>query len=437
MALNFGMMQPANISGQMLAGQQQAQQNQLAQQQLKQSEMQTQQSTMQMEQMQRDRDALGKLQAQFVANGKSPDLEANADAMMASGIQHYVDVGMQIKQKLQQQKQFAEIMGGGTPAPVAPAMPANALAPPSSESAAPTAPVNALAPMQAAPVDQAALLQQRINQAYALNSPQSLAWAKSMEGLRQQQMTAATAEAGRKVTERGQDIGASTAKAGQESVAATAKAGQGITLRGQNLTNQRAIDTLAQGKIPTGYRAVAGGGVEPIPGGPASGDKPLNESQGSATAYGMRMQEANKTLTDLEKRGETDTGVISGVVGGVAGMVPLIGDKLQGATGSLFNALPGIMGGLSADQQQVVQSRINFITAQLRKESGASIAPSEFATAEKLYFPKPGDTQAVIDAKAKTRKTAIEAMKVQAGPGAKHISTGGGSTTATDPLGLR
>ena len=238
--------------------------------------------------------------------------------------------------------------------------------------------------------------------------------------------TAESAKLGRLTTERGQDL-----------TAATAKAGQGITLRGQNLTNQRAIETLAQGKVPTGYRAVAGGGVEPIPGGPAAGEKPLTESQGNATAYGMRMQEANKMLTDLEKSGATDTGLISGVAGGVAGMVPLIGDKLQGATGSLFNALPRIMGGLSAEQQQVMQARINFITAQLRKESGASIAPSEFATAEKLYFPKPGDTQAVIDTKAKTRRTAIEAMKIQAGPGGKNINTGGTSSTATDPLGLR
>jgi len=249
--------------------------------------------------------------------------------------------------------------------------------------------------------------------------------------------TAESARLGRLTTERGQDIGAATAKAGQESVAATAKAGQGVTMRGQNLTNQRAIDLLAQGKVPTGYRVVAGGSVEPIPGGPASGDKALTESQGNATAYGMRMQEANKTLNDLEGKGEKNTGVISGAVGGLAGMVPLIGDKLQGATGSLFNALPEIMGGLSPEQQQVAQARINFITAQLRKESGASIAPSEFITAEKMYFPKPGDTQAVIDAKAKTRKTAIEAMKVQAGPGAKHINTGDSATTATDPLGLR
>lgn len=161
MALNFGMMQPANISGQMLAGQQQAQQNQLAQQQLKQSEMQTQQSTMQMEQMQRDRDALGKLQAQFVANGKSPDLEANADAMMASGIQHYVDVGMQIKQKLQQQKQFAEIMGSGTSAP---AMPANALAPPNTGGAA-----NVMD------------LQRKRNQLLSMGTPQGIAAAKALD----------------------------------------------------------------------------------------------------------------------------------------------------------------------------------------------------------------------------------------------------------------
>lgn len=161
MALNFGMMQPANISGQMLAGQQQAQQNQLAQQQLKQSEMQTQQSTMQMEQMQRDRDALGKLQAQFVANGQSPDLEANADAMMASGIQHYVDVGMQIKQKLQQQKQFAEIMGSGTSAP---AMPANALAPPNTGGAA-----NVMD------------LQRKRNQLLSMGTPQGIAAAKALD----------------------------------------------------------------------------------------------------------------------------------------------------------------------------------------------------------------------------------------------------------------
>jgi hypothetical protein len=164
----------------------------------------------------------------------------------------------------------------------------------------------------------------------------------------------------------------------------------------------------------------------------------LTESQGNATAYGMRMKEANAILEPLEKAGKTNTGLISGTVGGVVGLVPLIGDKLEGATGSLFNSLPQILGGLSPEQQQVAQARINFITALLRKESGAAIGASEFATAEKNYFPKPGDDASTIAQKQQARKTAIRAMEIQAGPGAKQMGGTSGlpGATANNPLGL-
>ena len=147
----------------------------------------------------------------------------------------------------------------------------------------------------------------------------------------------------------------------------------------------------------------------------------LTESQGNATAYGMRMKEANSILNPLEKAGVKNTGLISGVVGSTLGVVPYLGDKLEGMSGSVFNALPQILGGLSPEQQQVAQARINFITAVLRKESGASISPSEFVTAEKNYFPKPGDDQTVVAQKQKARDLAIKSMGIQAGPGAKHI----------------
>ena len=170
----------------------------------------------------------------------------------------------------------------------------------------------------------------------------------------------------------------------------------------------------------------------------------LTESQGNATAYGMRMREANAILEPLEKAGKTDTGVIKGVVGGTLGLVPFIGDKLEDASGSIFNALPRVLGGLSPEQQQVMQARINFITAILRKESGAAIGANEFATAEKNYFPKPGDDAAAIAQKQQARRTAIRAMEIQAGPGAKQM--GGAGTmpgvgaipgaSATNPLGL-
>ena len=164
----------------------------------------------------------------------------------------------------------------------------------------------------------------------------------------------------------------------------------------------------------------------------------LTESQGNATAYGMRMKEANAILEPLERAGKTNTGLIKGVVGGTVGLIPLLGEKLEDVSGSVFNALPGILGGLSPEQQQVAQARINFITAILRKESGAAIGANEFATAEKNYFPKPGDDAATIAQKQQARKTAIRAMEIQAGPGARQMGGGGGvpGSSANNPLGL-
>ena len=170
----------------------------------------------------------------------------------------------------------------------------------------------------------------------------------------------------------------------------------------------------------------------------------LTESQGNATAYGMRMREANEILEPLEKAGKTNTGLIKGVVGGTVGLIPLIGDKLEDVSGSVFNALPQVLGGLSPAQQKVAQARINFITAILRKESGAAIGRDEFATAEKNYFPKPGDDDAAIAQKQQARRTAIKAMEIQAGPGARQMGGAGGvpsagglpGATANNPLAL-
>ena len=165
----------------------------------------------------------------------------------------------------------------------------------------------------------------------------------------------------------------------------------------------------------------------------------LTESQGNATAFGMRMQESHDLLKKLEKAGATDTGIVRGVIGGTLGLTPLIGDKLNDATGNIFNALPTVLGGLNEQQQQTINARINFITALLRKESGAAIGPSEFATAEKLYFPKPGDSKSVIEQKQRARELAIQAMKIQAGPGAKNIgvSQDESASSESDPLGIR
>jgi len=165
-------------------------------------------------------------------------------------------------------------------------------------------------------------------------------------------------------------------------------------------------------------------------------NKPLTESQGNASAFGLRMKEANKILNQLEDQGVTNTGAVRSAVAGTVGMTPFVGEKLAEGTSAVMNALPGVLGGPSAAQQQVDQARRNFITAVLRKESGASISPTEFANEEKKYFPQAGDTSAVIAQKRASRDLAIQAMDIQAGnkrqAGAPKPSGGG-----NDPLGLR
>ncbi|WP_431321678.1 hypothetical protein [Rhizobium sp. YTU87027] len=71
---------------------------------------------------------------------------------------------------------------------------------------------------------------------------------------------------------------------------------------------------------------------------------------------------------------------------------------------------------LSNDFQNFAQARRNFINAQLRRESGAVIGPSEFENARKQYFPEPGDNEDVLKQKAQNRQTAIQAMIRDAGP---------------------
>jgi hypothetical protein len=169
MALNFGLLNtnlPSEIAGSVQRGQDEALRNQMAQQQLKTSAMQQESAQMQLEQAKRERDSLAKLQATFVANGKSPDMRANFQEMMQSGIPQFMDIGLKGMQALERQANVSRILGGmptGAPAPAeAPAaapvqsmmrQPAPAPAPMPAQNALgtgmygmePAAPVNALA----------------------------------------------------------------------------------------------------------------------------------------------------------------------------------------------------------------------------------------------------------------------------------------------------
>lgn len=129
-------------------------------------------------------------------------------------------------------------------------------------------------------------------------------------------------------------------------------------------------------------------------------DTPLNEVQSNALMFGARMKQSDSILNNLSAKG-----VQIGVPG--AGNV--------GAMGDTINALS------PAEQQQLTQAKRNFVTALLRKESGAAISTGEFATADRQYFPQVGDSPEVIAQKAQNRKLAIDGM-MAAVPGTKRDS---------------
>jgi len=220
--------------------------------------------------------------------------------------------------------------------------------------------------------------------------------------------------------------------------------GTSIEIRDPN-DPTKVLQRIAKSQMPTAGQVVETengpmlvntrtGQAQPITaGGQAiAGSPKLTESQSNATAFGMRAKEANKIVTALEDAGTTNTGIIRSAIGGTVGMAPFVGSKMEQGVQSAMNVLPTYVGGPNEMQQQTDQGRRNFISAVLRKESGAAIPPDEYANEEKKYFPQVGDGPKVIEQKREARKLAIQALEVQAGPGAKQIKAVGGDAGVVD-----
>jgi hypothetical protein len=113
--------------------------------------------------------------------------------------------------------------------------------------------------------------------------------------------------------------------------------------------------------------------------------KPQNATQSAANSYANRLNEANVVLSTLSKK--------------------FASPFARGGTTILGFGVPNTL--KSGDRQSYEQAQNNFVTAVLRRESGASIAPTEFDTASKIYFAQPGDTDATVAQKDATRNTVI------------------------------
>lgn len=79
---------------------------------------------------------------------------------------------------------------------------------------------------------------------------------------------------------------------------------------------------------------------------------------------------------------------------------------------------------MNADVRQASQAMRNFITAKLRKESGASISPTEFSEARAQYFPSLGDDPTTLANKKALRDSVLQ----------NNILGSGGAYTAPNPF---
>lgn len=138
-------------------------------------------------------------------------------------------------------------------------------------------------------------------------------------------------------------------------------------------------------------------GPDGKPVGGSAGAK-LTETQGKATTFAARMQDAENTIGKLEKTG------VSG------------SDFRTMAAGSGFTNWLA-----SPEGQEYRQAQENWVTANLRQESGAAIGKDEMAKDIRKFFPAVGDGPAVIEQKSRARQVAQRGMMMQAGPGAKDV----------------
>lgn len=148
---------------------------------------------------------------------------------------------------------------------------------------------------------------------------------------------------------------------------------------------------------PSGQAAGAG----------AAGTPKLTEQQSKDLVYLRRGSEANALLDDL-----AGNMTATGGQQGSRGVADVFLRGLPGGIGesSAVNAL------VSPERQQAEQAAREFLSAVLRKDTGAAITAQEFEIYGRTYLPQPGDSAATLKQKETARRVALDAIATGLGP---------------------
>jgi hypothetical protein len=150
-------------------------------------------------------------------------------------------------------------------------------------------------------------------------------------------------------------------------------------------------------------------------------EKPLTEGQGKAANFYKRMsfasQKFNVPMIDkstkqplLNEDGSPMT--LEDYVGNPSRIAQTLRSIPSfGLTSEIAEA------GIGENRQKIEALKENWITANLRKESGAVIGDAEFAREDKKYFPQLNDTYETRLLKKELRRVAEEGMLLESGKG--------------------
>ncbi|MGG6341550.1 hypothetical protein ACQ5SB_20770 [Stenotrophomonas geniculata] len=176
------------------------------------------------------------------------------------------------------------------------------------------------------------------------------------------------------------------------SFASAARTRQAMGIDGAQFALQRAGQWNPGGKTAGG----AGG---------AAGPGKLTEGQGKDIVYFSRGRDSNALLQKfgdnllMTQGNQGARGILDSALRGL----PFVGDS------GLVNGL------ISSDRQQAQQAAAEFLSAILRKDTGAAITKQEFDIYGPMYLPMPGDSAATLEQKAVARQGALEGIKAGLG----------------------
>lgn len=200
---------------------------------------------------------------------------------------------------------------------------------------------------------------------------------------------------------------------------------QGIFVVEKSTGQARQVTMPGTGASPT-----PGSTPQTLPG------KKMTEVQAKAYSYGSRGLQANTILNELEAKGMTGQNfaaqlaeqgpAVGGAAGALAGVVLGIYTGGLGFAGVTAGTAIGAGLGIALaeplanmlrtpEEKLYAQARLDFLATVLRKESGAAITLSEAAREEQRYFPRTGDTPAVVAQKRQARLQVLATLATEAG----------------------